>query len=277
MTAAPAEVVKLLEQSERIVTGQTGHEVVWHAWGNGPALILLHGGYGNWMHWVRNVSFFARDWRVLVPDLPGAGESDAPSAVESIEDFSGPVWHGLVELLDQQASLVIVGFSFGGLVATSLALRGGKRVSKLVLVASGGLVEHRQATAGLRSWKRVEDADERREIHLNNLRALMLHDPRKIDALALFIHQSGAEAGTVNPVPVHGRTDLRPSLQRVEARLAGIWGRCDKSVGAFLDERRQAIHAADPTAPFMVIEDAGHWVPFEQADAFNAALTEILA
>jgi len=201
MNAAPAEVTALLAQGERFVTGDVGRQVVWHAWGDGPALILLHGGYGNWLHWVRNITFFARTWRVLVPDLPGSGESDAPSAAESVEDFAEPVWKGLDDLLDKQTPMVIVGFSFGGLVATSLALRGAKRVRQLVLVASGGLVEHRQATAGLRSWKRIEDADERRDIHRNNLCALMLHDPHKLDALALFVHESGAESGTVNPDP----------------------------------------------------------------------------
>jgi pimeloyl-ACP methyl ester carboxylesterase len=42
--------------------------------GAGPTL-LLHGGTGSWTHWVRNIEPLARQFSVVVPDLPGMGES----------------------------------------------------------------------------------------------------------------------------------------------------------------------------------------------------------
>jgi len=40
--------------------------------------VLLHGGTGSWMHWIRNVEALSRDMMVVVPDLPGSGESASP-------------------------------------------------------------------------------------------------------------------------------------------------------------------------------------------------------
>jgi hypothetical protein len=30
-------------------------DMVWHVWGDGPPLVLFHGGYGSWTHWIRKV------------------------------------------------------------------------------------------------------------------------------------------------------------------------------------------------------------------------------
>ena len=39
----------------RHTTTSGAGEVVWRMWGAGTPLVLLHGGTGSWMHWVRNV------------------------------------------------------------------------------------------------------------------------------------------------------------------------------------------------------------------------------
>ena len=56
---------------------------VWREWGSGPPLVLLHGGSGSWMHFIRQIAFFSTGFRVLVPDMPGFGDSSAgPSATD---------------------------------------------------------------------------------------------------------------------------------------------------------------------------------------------------
>ena len=89
--------------------------MVWREWGAGPALILLHGGYGSWRHWIRNIAFFSAFRRVLVPDIPGLGESaDAPDPTP--RDIGAVVAQGLECLVYPAERVDLVGFSFGALV-----------------------------------------------------------------------------------------------------------------------------------------------------------------
>ena len=45
--------------------------MAWRSWGDGPALALFHGGAGSWRHWAHNIDVLSREYRLLVPDLPG--------------------------------------------------------------------------------------------------------------------------------------------------------------------------------------------------------------
>ena len=76
----PADTVAALERaSTRRTTPNHEGEVVWHIWGTGKPLVLLHGGTGSWLHWVRNIEPLARDFMLVVPDIPGSGESGDPA------------------------------------------------------------------------------------------------------------------------------------------------------------------------------------------------------
>jgi pimeloyl-ACP methyl ester carboxylesterase len=77
--AQPAEIIAALDRTSVHRTTPIGaNDVVWRVWGQGPPLVLLHGGTGSWMHWVRNIEALAHDFTLLVPDLPGSGESAIP-------------------------------------------------------------------------------------------------------------------------------------------------------------------------------------------------------
>ncbi len=58
--------------------------LVWRRWNAGGRhpLVLLHGGSGNWLHWVRQIPVFAARRTVLAADLPGLGESADPPGPE---------------------------------------------------------------------------------------------------------------------------------------------------------------------------------------------------
>ena len=52
----PHTVVALAAQASTHRLNGAGTELVWREWGNGPALVLLH---GCWAHWVRNIAALA--------------------------------------------------------------------------------------------------------------------------------------------------------------------------------------------------------------------------
>jgi pimeloyl-ACP methyl ester carboxylesterase len=88
---------------ERIAATGTRHDVVhggirvcWRRFGAeeespNPPLVLLHGGHGSWMHWLRNVEALSAGRTLWLPDLPGFNDSDAPPHAAPGEDPLGPL------------------------------------------------------------------------------------------------------------------------------------------------------------------------------------------
>src|SRR5438093_12967344 len=87
--------------------------------GDGPPLLLLHGLGGALSNWVELAPLLARRHRVLVPDLPGHGRSEALPGAPELDAFAEAV----VLLAEREGLLPagIVGHSAGGLIALRLA------------------------------------------------------------------------------------------------------------------------------------------------------------
>lgn len=275
---AVALIADIASQSKRFTTSCGDGELVWHCWGSGPPLVLLHGGTGSWTHWTRNVLPLARSHTVWVPDMPGYGESSRPPQGSSIGAIAAIVSNGLERLLMAEQKFDLAGFSFGGLVAGHLTAARPQSVGTLVLVGAGGLGLRKGMTLPLVAWRHLKGAAERSAAHRHNLAGLMLSDSAKIDALALQIQSENAQRSRLNSGPFsRGETLLEP-LARLQGRvrLRGIWGRDDATAAARLSEVEPILRRADSTAVLAVIEDAGHWVMFEQPDRFNAALLQAL-
>src|SRR5258708_4807169 len=71
-----AQVERLAATGRRVETPCGGGSMVWRLWGEGTPLVLLHGGFGSWTHWFRNIPDLAQRYRLIVANLPGLGESD---------------------------------------------------------------------------------------------------------------------------------------------------------------------------------------------------------
>src|SRR5439155_5417597 len=100
--------------------------------GQGTPVLLLHGLGGGKVSLVPLMPELAERYRVIVPDLPGHGESDKPAA-----DYT-PRYYARVArcLLDELGvkSAVVIGNSMGGRIALELALRSSGRVTALGLL-----------------------------------------------------------------------------------------------------------------------------------------------
>jgi pimeloyl-ACP methyl ester carboxylesterase len=101
--------------------------------GKGSPVVLLHGLGGTKITWLPLLAGLGADHRVIVPDLPGHGESDKPRA-EYSPRFYARVIRRLLEQLDADRP-VLVGNSLGGRIALQLALMGRARVRSVALLA----------------------------------------------------------------------------------------------------------------------------------------------
>jgi 2-hydroxy-6-oxonona-2,4-dienedioate hydrolase len=261
-------------EAQRLETPCGDGGMVWRVWGSGPPLVLLHGGYGSWMHWIRNVIALSRRFTVAAPDLPGLGESATPPEPHTAEGLAEIIAHGLDIVFPNHAGLALAGFSFGGVLGGHLAARLGERVHSFTIVGSNGLGLVRQPTALKRLPPGASEA-EALAVARHNLAALMIADRTRIDELAVFIQSQNAPRGRVKSRRFSRTDTLLRALPAVKARLDGIWGERDATAWPHLDDRARVLRTVQPGARFEVIPGAGHWVQYEAADRFNPLLAEI--
>jgi pimeloyl-ACP methyl ester carboxylesterase len=279
--ATVALVDGIAAEAERIETPCGDGFLVWRVWGSGPPLVLLHGGYGSWMHWVRNVLPLARQFTVIAPDLPGLGESATPPEPWTAAGLAAIIIEGLDIVLPpsqyaNNAAPHLAGFSFGGVIGGNVAAQLGDRLRGFTVVGSNGLGLNRSPTE-LRRVPREAGEEEEFATHRFNLNQLMIHDADKIDELALYLQKTNHARARMRSRRFSRSGALVEALPRITARLDGIWGGRDATAYPYLEERAQALRNAQPAARFAVVPGAGHWVQFEAADQFNPLLAAFAA
>ncbi|MFQ5341911.1 MAG: alpha/beta fold hydrolase [Anaerolineae bacterium] len=100
-------------------------------------IVFVHGYAGCAETWEYQINHFAREYRVVAPDLRGHGQSDAPftrySMAELVDDLDT-----IAEELDLPDRFVLAGHSFGGSVCVEYADAHPERLEKLILIATAG-------------------------------------------------------------------------------------------------------------------------------------------
>ena len=280
--ALPAEAQALLLLATRAETSGGSGLVVWHRWGEQscrqslPPVVLFHGGSGSWTHWLRNIPALVQSGReVLVPDLPGFGDSAMPLFGTDADAVPEPIEQGLKILLGHRAC-DLVGFSFGGMVAGFIAAQFPSRASRLVLVGAPGLGIAPEKAIRLSSWRHLSEPAQRDAAHRSNLAALMLYRPEAITELALRLHVANVLRDRMKGRSL-SRTDLLARrLAQVRCPVDAIYGNEDALYRGRMQDLEPALRQAVGFASLKLIERAGHWVQFERADAFNEALLSVL-
>ncbi len=109
-----------------------GHRIYYTVRGNGPTLVLLHGGGDSGEHsFVRQLDVFSEHHHIVAPDQVGQGHTPDVSVPLSytamMEDTAA-----LLEMLKLKR-VDLVGFSDGGILALMLAIRHPELVGRLVI------------------------------------------------------------------------------------------------------------------------------------------------
>ena len=235
---------------------------------------------GSSADWTPVVQELEDGFRCLTVDLPGHGQSlGQPEDAYSVEGATDAV----VDVLDAEgiAACTFIGYSMGGRVALSLALRHPKRAERLVLEsASPGL-----KTEADRAERRAVDAERAARIE-DDLEAFLADWYRQ----PLF--ESLARHGLVEEMVETRSTNDPQELARAlrgmsPGRQTSFWNRLGEIecptlllTGA-LDDKYMAITkdaaARIDSARRVVLSGAGHNVHAERSSAFVEALDSFLA
>jgi len=107
--------------------------------GKGFPLVFVHGYLGSSEMWNFQKEFFSKHYRVIIPALPGFGESHNIKSLDSINKMAREI----IDLLDQKNidKFNLIGHSMGGMIVQEITKLIGDKVNKLVCFATGSIGE----------------------------------------------------------------------------------------------------------------------------------------
>jgi len=251
-----------------------------HRPGDGPPLVLLHGAYGDWTHWMRNLDGLSAGADVYALDLPGFGSSD---------DLGGEFDYGryldfLAEAISRlkPGPVVVGGYSFGAALAARLALHAPERVRAAVLVSLVGRtgdpathhpIDERHFTSSM-------TLAERWSVLADNLRRWHVAEPGLVDDRAVAMTYKSVFFTRLTPRRLRAASQPLPILEVVEQLrrrpLLMVWGARDAFCQPSAAVWAAACRRVNPGLESVILEDAGHWCQFERPQAFTDAVNAFL-
>jgi pimeloyl-ACP methyl ester carboxylesterase len=257
--------------------------------GEGPPVILLHGLGATNASLLPTLWDLARDHRVLVPDLPGFGESAKPVRAYRAAFFATWLRAFLDEVGIDRTDLV--GNSLGGRVALEMGLDAPERVGKMVLLTpSPAFIRRREFVRIVRLLRPELAVLPVPLLHRYVVRGIkfMFSKPDRLPdewyaaAADEFIRIFRTRRGRIaffsaarqiyleEPYGDHGFWDRLPEL-RIPALF--VWGERDRLVPARFERH---VQRAVPKATSVVLRDCGHVPQFELPEETHRIIRDFL-
>lgn len=248
--------------------------------GAGRPLLLLQGGIEcGGAYWAPVLAGLAAQHRLVVPDLPGLGESE-PFARLDAARFDDWLDALITATCDEPPGLVA--HSLCGSLAARFAARHGRRLGRLVVYAAPGIGPYRMPAGlrvaavrfGVRPTARNAERLQRRALH--DYDGFHRAEPAWLQAFTdcLRVHAADRHVQRTMRALVRAGTRRVPDadLRAIPVPVALLWGRHDRFVPPAVGARA----SARLRLPLHVVEDAGHVPHIERPDAFRLALAAAL-
>jgi pimeloyl-ACP methyl ester carboxylesterase len=240
--------------------------------GNGIPLLLLHAFPLDHSMWFAQADHFRARYRVVMPDLPGFGDSK-PVRPWTISDIG----NDLQELLDKLKieTCMLAGLSLGGYIALPFAARHPRRISKLVLAHTRARADTDIERAGRNDMIATLRKDGTEALPGKMLsRLLGPAAPATVrEWVTQTIQRVDANAAIHAIEAMRDRADSTPSLQTIQCPTLVIAGDGDAIMKV---EDARSMAAALPRGTLAVIPNTGHLSNLEDPPAFNRVLEEFL-
>ena len=244
--------------------------------GAGPPLILLHGGIEcGGVYWAPVVAPLAERHRVVVPDVPGLGESEP---VPHLDPATFASWFEALAAETCESPPILVAHSLMGSLASRLAAEQEDLLRRLLVYGSPGIGPYRMPLGlmyaavrfGLRPSPRNSERFDRWAFHdLDRARGL---DPGWFEAWHRYTMARARIAHvkrTMRRLISRGTKRVPDEvLERIGVPTALLWGRHDRFVPLAVGEaagRRLGW-------PLRVIDGTGHVPHIERPGEFLRAL-----
>ncbi|MFO7569038.1 MAG: alpha/beta hydrolase [Smithellaceae bacterium] len=242
------------------------HQIAYLDGGKGEAVILLHGFGDNKDSWVKFARRLTQTHRVIIPDLPGFGEStkkmsgsyDIATQVARLHELAGKL--GL-------AKFHIAGNSMGGLIAGVYAADHPGRILSLGLIDTAGIPDREQSGLARELARGVNPLLVEKPEDFDRLLNFMFVTPPAIAApVKKYIAQLAVVNHDFNQKVFDALTpayQLEARLKDIKARTLVIWGDTDR---VFPVSSARVIQEGIEGAKVFIIKDCGHLPMVEKPD-----------
>lgn len=266
-----------------------GVEIAYMDEGQGPVLLMIHGLGSYGPAWKKNMEVLKSSYRCIAVDLPGYGHSSKGDYPIDMKYFARQLQVFLQQLGIEKATWV--GHSMGGQISITAALYYPQAVERLILAAPAGFETF---TEGEKQWFREALTAESVKKTPTEQLVLNFYDNffEFPEDAAFMISDRLAMRKTVDfdwycttiPKCVQGMVNqpVFDFLGEIKQPTLVVFGQQDNLIpnrfmhGGFTRTVMEQGAAKIPGARLVPVDKAGHFVQFEQPEAFNAAVTSFM-
>ena len=240
-----------------------------HEYGQGRAVVILHGLFGSARNWQGIAGKLAEDYHVITPDLRNHGQSPHTQTMSYYEMADDVV--SLINKLKLN-DVIIIGHSMGGKVAMTAVLNNRQRFAALVAVDIAPVsygnnfktVIDAMSTLPLQSIKNRADA--------KTYLCKTIGEPRVVEfILQNLVRTEDGFAWRINLQTINAGM---AAINRFPDSLSGISNQLPclflggAGSGYLASVHKSAMVEYFPAARIKMLEGAGHWVHAEKPDEF---------
>ena len=269
----------LVKPEGKTITLQSNVKIQYTVHGEGYPVLFLQGsgpGASGWLNFRYNVQHFVDNgYQVIIPDLPGFGDSDKPDLDYTLDFFV----ESMIDFADQLdlEKFALVGNSLGGAISLGMSLANPERISHLILMGCGGLENievYFQQMEGIQAMTKIPlGSPEFTPAYLKEVLKLIVFNPDHItDEL---IEERFRILRTQNPAVFTRMSipNITDRLKDIQTPILGFWGAQDRFCP--ISGARTIVEQC-PNAEMITLSQCGHWVMIEYAELFNKRCIDFL-
>lgn len=234
--------------------------------GAGPPLMFLHAGAAPDSHDTEYLKLLAGAFEVIAPLHPGFGRHARPAHIRGVNDIA----YFYLDLLDRWnlTDVTLVGASFGGWIASEIAVRSTARLANLVLSGPLGIKASGREQRDIADFFAVSPED-RAKLEFVDPRFSVLSYAGKTDEELQVLARGRESEAYFGWQPFMHDPQLIHWLHRIDVPVLLVRGAADRIVAA---SNHDAYLARIAGSRKQIVEHAGHHPHIDVPRAFAKAV-----
>jgi pimeloyl-ACP methyl ester carboxylesterase len=251
------------------------YSIAYKKQGQGPPLILMHGGFSDSRVWRKQIDAFSSEYTVVAWDAPGCGQSSDPPKNLELYDYADCLY-GLIEKLNLEHPHLL-GLSFGGGLALEFYRRYPKVPRTLVLASAyagwGGSLSPEEIERRLRRIQSEIELPPEQWVYGYLPTFFTKSVPQEVIDETVKIMLDTRKTGIMTMLNAFAKADLTNVLSEINIPTLLLYGEEDNR--SPLSVARN-LHANIPGSKLVVLPGVGHDTNLEAPEMFNYEVQKFL-